>query len=57
MREDRRMIRNMHIGHKKAFKGWKLIWEDGKKINSVHVVTISETLAKDLKACGMSEEG
>lgn len=45
----------LRIGHKKAFGGWKLIWED--KNNITHIEPISGKLATTLMAQGMNYEG
>lgn len=48
-------MRDLHIGHAKAFKGWKLIWSDAS--GNVQIASISARTAKMLLASGMSLEG
>lgn len=48
-------INYLRIGHKKAFKSWKLIWVDDQ--GNSHCETISERTAKALIASGMDFEG
>lgn len=48
-------IPTLHIGHKNAFHGWKLIWTDNK--GKTHIKAIPEKTAKALMRSGMSLEG
>lgn len=50
-----RLVQSLHIGHKKAFNGWKLIWTDPE--NNTCIETISEKTAKALIKSGMPVEG
>jgi hypothetical protein len=46
---------SLHIGNKKAFGQWKLIWID--KDGKIFCETISQALAAGLIASGMPTEG
>jgi hypothetical protein len=48
-------MHHVHVGTRKAFGSWKLIWTD--RCHDTHVMTISAKLAKKLIESGMSFEG
>ena len=49
------LYRSLHIGHKKAFGKWYLIWVDVD--DYTHMEIISKQTAKALMAAGMNYEG
>jgi sterol desaturase/sphingolipid hydroxylase (fatty acid hydroxylase superfamily) len=48
-------MHHVHVGTKKAFGSWKLIWID--RCHGTHMVTIPTKLAKELIDSGMPFEG
>jgi len=48
-------IYNIHIGHRNAFNGWKLIWTDSK--GNTFLKSIPKKTAKALIKSGITVEG
>lgn len=52
---EKRLKESLHLGHKKTFGSWKLIWLDADM--KIRLADVSEKTASALIASGMPVEG